>query len=104
MEWTRPARELDWLVRGADPWPGAFTFLGGQPLKLFGPTLVLPEAGEAGPGTLLEGSVAARGFMLVACGQGALGLSEVQAAGKRRMSAGDFLRGARLAPGARLGE
>jgi methionyl-tRNA formyltransferase len=103
VDWTRPARELDWLVRGADPWPGAFTLLEGAPLKLFGPTLVLPEAGGAAPGTLLEPPASARGLMLVACGTGALGLSEVQAAGKRRMVAGDFLRGARLAPGARLG-
>jgi methionyl-tRNA formyltransferase len=104
VDWTRPARELDWLVRGADPWPGAFTLLEGQSLKLFGPTLALPEAGGAAPGTLLEAPASARGLMLVACGAGALGLSEVQAAGKRRMQAGDFLRGARLAPGTRLGE
>lgn len=107
VDWTRPARELDWLVRGADPWPGAFTMLEGQPLRLFGPTLVLPEAGAAGgaaPGTLLEAPAGARGLMLVACGAGALGLGEAQAAGKRRMAAGDFLRGARLTPGARLGE
>ncbi len=104
VDWARPARELDRLVRGADPWPGAFTMSGGQPLKLFGPTLVLPHAGAAAPGTIIVSPDEHKDYICVACGEGALGLAEAQAAGKRRMSAGDFLRGARLAPGMRLGE
>lgn len=102
IDWSRPARELDWLVRGADPWPGAYTFLSGQPLRLFAPTLVLPGDPGAPPGTILP-APAGGGWLLVAAGQGALGVGQVQAAGKRRLAAGDFARGARLAPGLRLG-
>ena len=63
----------------------------------------MPQAGDA-PGTIIASPDQYKAYLCVACGEGALGLAEVQAAGKRRMIAGDFLRGARIAPGARLGE
>ncbi len=100
LHWGAPAVELDRRVRGLDPWPGAFSELAGAPLKLFAPTKVLEDDHGQRPGTLLEPS---GDMMLVACGQGALGIAQVQAAGKRRMAAADFLRGARLGPGDRLG-
>ncbi|MFH1060800.1 MAG: methionyl-tRNA formyltransferase [Pseudomonadota bacterium] len=102
IDWARPARELDWLVRGADPWPGAYTFLAGQPLRLFAPTLVIPGPVGAEPGTILAPPPGGD-WLLVACGDGALGVGQAQAAGKRRLAAGDFQRGARLTPGLRLG-
>ncbi|MCB2187031.1 MAG: methionyl-tRNA formyltransferase [Deltaproteobacteria bacterium] len=105
VDWTRPARELDWHVRGMDPWPGAFTHTDGQTLKLFAPTLVLPGAGEgAAPGALLPSPPAAGGLLVVATGEGALGVGRVQAPGRQVVAARDFLRGARLAPGLVLGQ
>jgi methionyl-tRNA formyltransferase len=107
VDWSRPARELDWLVRGCDPWPGAHTLLDGQPLKLFAPTLVLDEAPQAEPGTWLSSRPGLEDWLLVACGQGVLGLGQVQAAGKKRLSARDFTRGLARGlatnPGRRLG-
>lgn len=100
LDWSRPAAELDRLVRGLDPWPGAHTQAAGQTLKLFAPTKVFGDNQDQAPGAVLEPK---EGLLSVACGQGALGLGQVQAAGKRRQTAAEFLRGARLGPGARLG-
>lgn len=99
LDWSLAAAELDRRVRGLDPWPGAFCQMDGQPLKLFAPTAVLADNRGQAPGTLLE---PAAGLLLVACGEGALGVGQVQAAGKRRLAAVEFLRGARLGPGDRL--
>ncbi|MBI4798573.1 MAG: methionyl-tRNA formyltransferase [Desulfarculus sp.] len=108
VDWSRPARELDWQVRGCDPWPGAYTLLEGQPLKLFAPTLVLDEdpaaAPGAAPGTWLPAHPGLEDWLLVACGQGVLGLGQAQAAGKKRLAARDFLRGLGRGPLPRLGQ
>jgi methionyl-tRNA formyltransferase len=100
LDWSRPATELDRRVRGLDPWPGAYTQAGGQTLKLFAPTAVWPDNQGQEPGAVLAPR---DGLLTVACGVGALGLGQVQAAGKRRQAAAEFLRGARLGPGGRLG-
>ncbi|MCA1990329.1 MAG: methionyl-tRNA formyltransferase, partial [Desulfarculus sp.] len=73
VDWTRPAREIDWLVRGVDPWPGAFTLWRGQPLKLFAPTRVEEIPSPAPPGSLLPSPPEA-GFLRLATGRGVLGL------------------------------
>jgi methionyl-tRNA formyltransferase len=97
VDWARPAVELQRHVHAMTPWPGARTTLPG------GAGIALRRAravdGEGSPGTIL----AADDELVVAAGEGALALFEVQAAGKKPMPAGDFLRGARLEPGAVLG-
>ncbi|MCB2227239.1 MAG: methionyl-tRNA formyltransferase [Desulfarculaceae bacterium] len=103
MDWSLPAEELDRRVRGLDPWPGAHTTIDGAALKLFAPTALLPGSQGQAPGTVLAAPEGAEGMLAVACGAGALALGEVQAAGKRRMAAADFLRGAGPGPGDRLG-
>jgi methionyl-tRNA formyltransferase len=102
IDWSQGATELDRRVRGLDPWPGAHTTLQGRPLKLFAPTKVLADNQGQAPGTVLA-VAEAPDLLAVACGQGALALGSLQAAGKRRMEAAQFLRGAGLAPGQRLG-
>ncbi|HET6612616.1 MAG TPA: methionyl-tRNA formyltransferase [Kofleriaceae bacterium] len=97
IDWTRPATEIANLVRGVDPWPGAHTTFEGMPLKLFAPRAV---AGRGEPGEIL--AVRADG-LVIACGEGACVVGQLQVAGKRRMSAADFARGKKLAPGMRLG-
>jgi methionyl-tRNA formyltransferase len=98
IDWTRDARSIHNLVRGLTPWPGAFTFWDGQMLKI-GHTL--PENGADGaPGTVLA---AGADGVRIACGQGCLLVRELQLPGKKRLAAGDFLRGADLAAGTRLG-
>jgi methionyl-tRNA formyltransferase len=103
LDWRRSAVELDRQVRAFQPWPKSFTTWprsGGEPLRLILDE-VTPLAGSppAPPGTIL----AAHGEQLrVATGQGALEVHAVQPAGKRRLSAGEFLRGYPLRPGDRF--
>ncbi len=101
LDWNQPARALHDRVRGVQPWPGATTRLGDQPLKI-ARTRPEPDRGqpEAAPGQIIE---AAGDRLLVQTGQGALALLEIQPAGKKRMPARAFLAGRRIEPGARLG-
>ena len=87
LDWTRPVAELDRAVRGYCPVPGAWTTLGGDLLKVWGAS---PADGRGAPGTVLE---AGHDGLLVACGDGALRLSEVQPAGGRRLAASAFAAG-----------
>jgi methionyl-tRNA formyltransferase len=98
------AAELKNRWRGFQPWPGAFTALGGK--KLIVHRMNVAEAGslslvaEAEPGQIHV--VGARLF--VACAQNSwLELTEIQLEGKKRIASDDFLRGNALKDGARLG-
>jgi methionyl-tRNA formyltransferase len=95
LDWRRPAEELERAVRAFRPTPGAAARLGGEVLKLWR-CRVLP--GTAEPGTVVEGEPE----LHVACGSGVLAIDELQAAGGRRMPAGEFLRGRAIARGARF--
>jgi methionyl-tRNA formyltransferase len=89
LDWSRPAAELDRLVRAMTPWPGAFTPWGDETLKVLRarPAAVpLPD----GPPGLVARTAAG---LVVVTGAGGLLLDEVQLAGKRAMPAGDFARG-----------
>lgn len=85
IDWTKSARELHNLVRGMSPWPVAHTTLDG---KLFKIHQARVSQGSGAPGKVLGG-----GKFLVACGEGALELLEIQTEGGKRMAAADFLRG-----------
>ncbi|HEY5795171.1 MAG TPA: methionyl-tRNA formyltransferase [Bosea sp. (in: a-proteobacteria)] len=97
LNWARPAKQVHDLVRGLAPFPGAFAEVdlgkGPERLKVLRTALA---GGAAEPGMLLddEGTVA--------CAEGAVKLLQVQRAGGRPMSGAEFLRGARLAAGAKL--
>src|SRR6266478_2556762 len=93
IDWTKDARSIDCLIRGLDPRPGAWTELngGGVEIKLFAPKAVAQPSQRA-PGEVLS----AADSLLIATGGGTIETFEVQPAGKQRMAAKDWLRGARL--------
>jgi methionyl-tRNA formyltransferase len=101
IDWGRPARAVHDHVRALSPYPAAWTTSpDGSLLKVLR-TRVQSEAGAAGqPGEVLESA----DRFVVAAGAGAVEVLEVQREGRARMPAADYLRGAALGVGARLGE
>jgi len=93
IDWSRPAREVDRMIRALSPFPGAWFEQDGQRVKVLMSTL---SPGTGVPGQVLEGD------LTIACGEGAVLLVQVQPAGKKPMSAADFLRGHPLRPGITL--
>ncbi|MCC7549689.1 MAG: methionyl-tRNA formyltransferase [Burkholderiales bacterium] len=98
IDWTRSSAEVDRQVRAFNPFPGAITLLGAEPLKIWA---AHPVAGCGQlPGTIQQ---AGADTLVVACGEGALALEELQRAGARRLPVREFQRGANLERGMRLG-
>jgi methionyl-tRNA formyltransferase len=102
IDWSRPAREIGWLVRGMDDVPGAWTMLDGDPVKVFRPSPPVAEPAGARGGDLPGTIVSADGALRVATGEGALTIGEVQPSGGRRMPASDWVRGQRIQVGRRF--
>ncbi len=97
IDWARPAAEVHNHIRGLSPFPGAWCLAdfgkGPERVKVLRSTLA---AGSGAPGTVLDDR------LTIACGSGAVRLTEVQRAGKSAVSAAEFLRGLH-APLAALG-
>jgi methionyl-tRNA formyltransferase len=104
IDWQQPAPALWNRVRAFTPWPGAHTTLGAggarRLLKIWSAEAA-PGARDATPGTVLQ---AGKDGILVACGEGALRIRELQREGGRRMSTVEFLTGHALPEGERLGQ
>lgn len=100
LDWLRPAGEVARWIRGMDDVPGAWSPLGERgAVKLFRPQ-VLPDASGA-PGEVLEAD--GQAGVVIACGAGAVRVREVQPPGKRRMGAGEWVRGRGVSVGDRFG-
>ena len=97
IDWNLPAAQLDRMIRAFNPFPSAQTTLQGAALKLWRASVT--DNGGA-PGEILS---ADKTGIVVACGDGALRITELQKAGGKRMDAAAFLAGNRLATGERLG-
>ena len=93
IDWTKSAREIDWLIRGISPFTGAWTEAKGERLKIL---YAEPVSGTGAPGEVLGND------LTVACGEGALRLIKVQRAGSRAMDAADLLKGFPLPPGTKF--
>lgn len=99
IDWNADALRIERMVRAFDPWPVARTALEGGELLVYRARVVDPAARGVAPGTIIGLGPAP----LVECGTGRLELLEVQAPGRRRMAAAEFLRGRRVGAGERLG-
>lgn len=97
INWHKDARVIHDQVRGMSVWPGAYTYLGEQVLKLYRTRV---GNGNGLPGTVLQAS---KGLLEVACLSGSLLIQELQLSGKKRLDTGSFLAGFPIKPGVILG-
>ena len=93
IDWTKPAREIDCLIRGLSPAPGAWTDVKGERVKILN---CEPANGVGTAGTLVDDA------LTIACGTGALRLTRLQRPGKSAMDAGELLRGFALPRGTKF--
>ncbi|WP_448875174.1 methionyl-tRNA formyltransferase [Desulfobulbus propionicus] len=98
IDWSLPARKLQSLIRGLDPWPSAYGFIDGKRYRFFRPEVMAHRTAEA-PGTICRAD--AQG-LLIATGEDCLLIGEIQPEGKKRMEAATCLRGTALAPLTRI--
>ena len=114
IDWTTPASAIERKIRGLNPWPSAYTFLGGKQLKLWDADVLPEEALAQGELPLVSICTQARDAaptmeadvpgcvyadaqrMILRCGEGLLEIRELQLEGKKRMKTEDFLRGHRF--------
>jgi methionyl-tRNA formyltransferase len=94
IDWSKSATEIDCLIRGLSPAPGAFTEVKGERLKIL---YAMPVKDRGQPGEVVTDD------LIVACGEGALKLMKVQRAGKGVMEARELLKGFPLPAGTKLG-
>ena len=93
IDWTKSAHEIDCLIRGLSPTPGAWSEARGERIKILN---CIPIDGSGEPGTVIDDALG------IACGNGAIRPTRLQRPGKSPMSAGELLRGFALPPGTRL--
>jgi methionyl-tRNA formyltransferase len=93
IDWTKPASQVHDHIRGLSPFPGAWFEIGGVRVKALRST---KGEGKGVAGTALDDQ------LTVACGDGAVRLTQVQGAGRKAMSTEEFLRGTKAGTGARL--
>lgn len=100
LDWSRPAVELERLVRAFNPWPICHSTLNGEPLKVLAAQL---GEGKGAPGSVLA---ADKSGLTVACGEGALRLTRLQLPGGKPLSFADLYNSRReqFAPGLVLGQ
>jgi methionyl-tRNA formyltransferase len=90
IDWSQPAAAINDLIRGLQPWPGAYTGLRGQTLHIWRARPVEISAG------LPPGTIRSVNPLVVACGKDALELVELQLEGRKRLAAAEFANGQRL--------
>lgn len=89
IDWRSPAEKIACLVRGLSPWPGTYTLIGGETLKIWKAEVCEAVSGQPGDILCADGK---QGMIIRAGGQ-ALRVLELQAQGGKRMNAKDYLRG-----------
>ncbi len=103
LDFGKDARKLDYLIRGMNPWPSAYTFYHGKQLKVWKAVPIMDGENAKGhqPGEIVR---VTKDTIEVACGEGVLAISELQLEGKKRMSAHDFLLGVKVTAGERFSQ
>jgi methionyl-tRNA formyltransferase len=100
IDWRLSAFEIYNRIRGLEPWPGAFTTFRGKNCRIWGRPLQ-PLAAEGPPGVIRPARE--EGLLVVCGGRTVLRVEQVQVEGRKRVSDGEFMSGARLEPDERFG-
>ncbi len=102
IDWSKSAREIERMVRGLDPWPGAYTYRAGRLLRIWktGASPSPRPSATRGEGEVIS---ADKSGIVAAAGEGAVIIHELQPEGGRRMKASEYLAGHKISPGERLG-
>ncbi len=99
IDFTNSAARIERTIRAFDPWPGSFAYYGEKMLKFWKAEVLEEEHGKS-PGTVIE---TANGHIDIGCGEGILRVLEIQAPGKKRTRAGEYLKGNSIEIGTVLG-
>ncbi len=103
INWEQAAAELANLVRGVNPWPGAFTYMHGQLVKIWKVTpCAKNSAGQAVPGEVV--SAKQEDGLIVQTGKGQLRIEQLQLTGRKSLTSREFLRGYQLKTGDRFND
>lgn len=98
IDFSKPAKEIERLIRGLNPWPSAYTFLNGKMLKIWKASVIEKEY-TSQTGVVVE---VTKDEMIVKTGEGALAFKELQLEGKKRMTTDAFLRGYTIVEGTKF--
>ena len=99
IDWSKPAIQIERLIRGLSPWPSAYTDWNGKVMKIWSAQVAEEVTGQ-NPGTIVK---VEKDAFYVQTGDGLLKICELQIPGKKRMDAGAFLRGYQVKEGEILG-
>lgn len=94
IDWSQSAEDIHNLIRGVNPWPGAYTELNGDRIKIWQSSLSQQENSDYQPGTIIKADL--NDGILVQTGDGILSIEKLQLPGGRRLNADDFLNGHQL--------
>ena len=100
IDFKQPAQVIERLVRGLNPWPGAYTFWDGRKLTIWGSDVGEKSCASREPGTVTDVD---KDAISIRCADVTLKINELQLEGKKRMSVRDFLNGHSVSVGERLG-
>ena len=97
LDWSKPANDLERLIRALNPWPGAWCMLNGERIKIHKASVLNIDSTVTDAGTILSDN------LTVACGKGILKITELQKTGKKVMTNLEYLRGNPIEIGSRFG-
>ena len=100
VDWAQPAQAIARRLRAFDPFPGASSILGGEPVKLWRGEPDRGASGDEPPGQIVA---VRQDGLVVRCGEGGLRITQLQRAGGKRLAVAEFLRGFEVRPGMQFG-
>lgn len=101
IDWNKTAGQIHNLVRGTDPWPGAYTFLKGDRMRVWKTKLTHEKGSGHNQGKIIK--IDSEGI-LVECSDDCILIKEIQFDSSKRMSVSDYIRGHQIDTGEKLGE